>query len=150
MWGPIKGLSLEPGDEADLGKCPDCNARARSVWGYVSREGKAHAAYYACWTESHLERGVQVLVSIGRFGEGTSSSMRNMVGAECRMMNERPSFMIVDADKIELDDQDLFGKGLSREDVMKSTLKDQAFAVLDHLSFCDPRLKTFLCSDSKA
>ena len=150
MWGPIAGLSLDPGEGADLGPCPDCGSSARSVWGYVAKNGKAHAAYYACWTENHLERGVQILVSIGRFGEGTVSTMRNMIAAECRMNGERPSFMIVDADKVVLEDQELFGKGLSRDEVLKSPLKDQAFAVLDHLCFCDERVKAFLSSKSPA
>lgn len=145
MWGPINGLKLDLGEGADLGPCPDCGKAAHSVWGYVSKNGNAHAAYYACWTEGHLaDRGLQILVSIGRWGEGTNGGARRMVGLECRMQNARPSFMIVDASKVDIVEEDMFGRGLTREEVMQDPIKNDAFAVADHVTFSDQRIKDFL------
>jgi len=144
MWAPIPGLSIEEGESAELEKCSDCNKHAISVWGYVSKNGKAHAAYYAAWTPGHLDRGLKMLVSIGNFSTPQAKAQRKMLGLECRMGEKRPSFMIFDASRIELDEEGTFGKGLSREEAMNDPIKNDAFLAADHACFCDKRIKSFL------
>ena len=144
MWGPIAGFSIDEGESADLGKCADCTNHSRSVWGFVSKNGGAYAAYYAAWTDAHLDRGIKMLVSVGRFGEGSTPAMRRMVGLEVRMGADRPSFMIVDASKVELDEEGTFGQGLTREEVMEDPNKNEVFMIADHVCYTDKRIRKFL------
>lgn len=145
MWGPIAGLSIDEGESADTGKCSDCASQTRAVWGYVSKNGGAHAAYYAAWTDAHLDRGVKMLISVGRWGEGSTPAMRKMIGLDCRMGKDgRPSFMVIDASKIQLDEDGLFGQGLTRNEVMNDPGKNEVFMIADHVTFVDNRIKSFL------
>lgn len=144
MWSTAPDLRIEEGESADLGPCSDCANHALAVWGYVSKNNNAHAAYYACFTKGHLDRGVQILLGVGKWGEGTSSSMRKMIGVQCRMGSDRPAFMVVDASKVELDDDHILGEGLTREQTLSDPLKDEFFRLLDHITANDSRIKNFL------
>ena len=144
MWGSVKGLEIDPSESADLGPCPCCGNMGRSVWGYVSRDKNARAVYYARWIDKHLDRGVQIIVSIGFWGESSKSDMRRQVAVECRMGEGRPNFMIVDAASMPWGDKELLGKGLNRQDVMESQLKDEIFTIVDQVTFEDWRIKEFL------
>jgi hypothetical protein len=148
MWGSAKGLQIDPGESADLGACPCCGNMGRSVWGYVSKEKLARAVYYARWIDKHLDRGVQILLSIGSWGETSNVSMRRMVAVECRMGEGRPTFMIVDAARMPWADEELLGKGLTREQVINDPVKDEIFSIVDQVTFEDWRIKEFLRSES--
>jgi hypothetical protein len=139
-------ISIEPGESKETGICPDCGSKTWYATGYVYNDNNASAIYMARWTDKHLERGIQILLSIGQWGNGTSGKMRRRVGVDCRMGSDRPSFMIVDASKMPWDDEKLLGKALTRAEVLKDPLKDEAFHILDHLVSDDPRIKSFLLS----
>lgn len=143
MWGPVEGFSLEAGDSAETG---DGNLSGLAVWGFVSKNGNAHAAYYACWVPVRPERGLQLLIGVGKWGENTDPRQRKMAGLECRFNGERPAFMLVDADKVEQEELSYLGKGMKRSELMSDPLKDEIFKIADHISFSDPRIKSFLLS----
>lgn len=140
-------IEIEPGEMWESGPCSDCESSTRSIWGYVYKENNAYAVYYARWTENHLERGIEILLSIGQWGEGTSGEMRNRVGVKCQIDSAVPAFMIVDASTMPWNDEKVLGKALTREDVLTNSIKDEAFHILDHLVFDDQRLKDFILSD---
>ncbi len=144
MWGSVKGLGIEPGESADLGQCPCCGNMGRSVWGYVSANNNARALYYARWIDKHPDRDIQMLVSIGNWGDSGNASMRRMIAVDCRMGDGRPTFMIVDAAKMPWGDEKLMGKGLTRDEVINDPVKDEVFQMVDQVTFEDRRIKTFL------
>jgi hypothetical protein len=147
MWGSVKGLVIEPGENADLGLCPcGCGNMGRSVWGYVSSNNAARALYYARYIDKHQERGVQFLVSIGNWGDSGTAASRRTIAVECRMGdNGRPTFMVVDAATMPWSDEETMGKGLTRDQVMADPVKDEVFPMVDQVSFEDRRIKSFLC-----
>ncbi|MBI4533353.1 MAG: hypothetical protein HY711_05335 [Candidatus Melainabacteria bacterium] len=141
-----EGLTFEPDGSSEQGNCPDCGNTTMTVWGYVHRAGAAHAAYYARWTKGHLERGMQLLVSVGSWGEGTTGKMRCCFGVECRMMSDSPGFMLVDADSMPWLNYDMLGKPLSRTQALDHPSKVDVFAILDALVEKDERINCFLFS----
>jgi hypothetical protein len=143
----MEEVRIEPGESKETGKCPDCGSKTWYVNGYVYVENSARAVYYARWTDKHIERGIQILLSIGQWGDGTTGNMRRRVGIECRMGSDHPSFMVVDASKMPWDDEKFLGKPLTREQVLKDPAKEEVFQILDHLAFDDLRIKAFLLSD---
>lgn len=145
MWGfPSAEIRIEEGESAELATCFDCGKRNLAVWGFVSRKGMACGAYYANWSEGHHERGVQILLGIGSFIDGSTSSQRKMIAIDCRMGEGRPNYMVLDASKIKLDDEASLGKGLTREEMMNDPLKNEYFKIMDQITSDDGRIKSFL------
>lgn len=145
MWGTVAAdIKIEEGDSTELAACPDCGRNGLAVWGYVSKGGSAQGAYYACWVDAHPERGAQILLGVGKFGGNTSGADRRMIGIECRMGQDRPNYMVVDASKVKLED-DTLGAGLTRQEVLSHPEKDEFFRVLDQITATDRRIKKFLC-----
>jgi hypothetical protein len=106
-------------------------------------------AYYANWSEGHPDRGVQILLGLGNFVDGSSSSERSMIAVDCRMGNDRPQYMVLDASKIQLDEEASLGKGLTREEFLNHPLKNEVFKVLDQITADDKRIKTALTNGHK-
>jgi len=136
-------LEIEPDGMNDVGQCPHCGNPSRTVWGYVFADGNAHAVYYARWTPGHLERGAQLLLSFGEWGDGSRLETRRAVGLECRMGTDVPSFMVVDAPSLPWSDE-MLGRKLSREETMSTEAASTAFAIADALWEREPRFRAFL------
>lgn len=137
-------LIIEPDGEAVHERCADCGRSTRSVWGYVSDERGARAAYFIRWTDGHLDRGAQLIVSIGAWGNGTRAQDRRCVGIECRMGAERPGFMVVDATDLPWAHQEILGEKLSRAVALADPIATEVFAILDRLVDDDRRFRAFL------
>ncbi len=142
----MEQISIEIGEVNMIGKCPCCDNETQTVNGYVYVDEYARAVYFARWTKNHLERGIQILLSIGEWGEGTSGTERCRLGFECRMVTERPGFMIIDAASLPWNDEQFLGAALTREEVLllNDQSKEEVFQILDHLATDDDRINTFL------
>jgi hypothetical protein len=136
-------LTIEPDGEKIHGACPDCGEATRTVWGYVSADDAARAVYYIRWTDFHLERGAQVGVSIGVWGDDSRPIERGMFGIECRIAADGPGFMLVDAESLPWDDRFL-GLRLTRPQALADSRKAEVFEILDRILEEDPRFRTFL------
>lgn len=143
-------LVIEPDGAAVHGACSHCGRETRSVWGYVSRDGAAHAVYFIRWTDGHLDDGAQLAVSVGRWGDGTSGVDRRTVGLECRMGDDRPAYMVIDAASTMWADRELLGEMLARAAVLSDPIRDQVFAIADAVAAEDPRFDAFLGGESGA
>ncbi len=136
-------LTIEPDGEKLHGACPDCGEATRSVWGYVSTQEAARAVYYIRWTDYHLERGAQVAVSIGVWGDDSRPIERAMFGIECRTGADGPGFMLVNAESMPWEDAFL-GMRLTRQQALADPRRAEVFEILDRIVAEDPRFRTFL------
>ncbi len=59
------------------------------------------------------------------------------------MGDDRPSFMVVNATDLQLASAEFLGAKLSREEALASGAATEAFHIIDHLIYEDPRLKSF-------
>ena len=137
-------FKIEPDGSAEHGPCADCGGTTRSVWGYAYEGDVCVAAYFARWTEGHLERGAQMLLSLGRWGDGADPSMRHSIAFECRMSRDRPAFMVIDSSTVPWGKDGVLGRCLSRVDALSDTFRDRAFQILDRVVFADARVHGFL------
>lgn len=142
-------LIVEPDGEAIHEPCADCGHSTRSVWGYISDERGARAVYFIRWTEGHLERGAQLIVSIGAWGDGARPQDRRCVGIECRMGDDRPGFMVVDATDLPWAHEEFLGAKLSRDVALADPIATEVFAMLDRLVDDEPRFRAFLVNGRK-
>ncbi len=136
-------LTIDPDGESLHGACPDCGELTRTVWGYVATEQTARAVYYIRWTDFHVERGAQLAVSIGTWGDSARPTDRATFGVECRIGATGPSFMLVDAESIPWQDAFL-GTKLTRHLALGHPCKAELFEILDRVVEDDPRFRTFL------
>lgn len=137
-------LTIEPDGEKFHGACPDCGEATRSVWGYVSKDDRARAVYYIRWTDFHLERGAQLGISIGVWGDGSLPVERVLFGVECRIGASGPEFMLVDAETVPWSEHAFLGMGLTRAQALGDARKAEVFEILDLVVDADPRFRTFL------
>jgi hypothetical protein len=137
-------VKIEPDGEKFHGPCPDCGEATRSVWGYVSTEDAARAVYYIRWTDFHLERGAQLGISIGVWGDGSRPIDRALFGVECRIGETGPAFMLVDAASVPWSADAFLGMSLTRPQALADSRKAEVFEILDRIVEADPRFRVFL------
>ena len=125
-------LRITPDGESNTTACPDCGNPTRTIWGYIDNDEGAYAVYYAWWRPGHLERGAQLLISIGGWGEGADPSRKRAVGLDSRMGDDRPSFTVVNASELPLASAEFLGKMLSRDEAFESGAATEAFHVRSH------------------
>ena len=135
-------LSIEPAGISEQ-PCTDCRNTTKTVWGFVSKNGAAYAVYYARWTSGHLDRGAQLYVSIGGWGEPNPITSKVSVGLDSRMGEDRPGFMVVDATILPWSQHAELGRPLTRQDALSSGAADAAFAIIDEVVEKDTRLRSF-------
>ena len=61
-------LTVELSEHFNRFKCDHCGEDSVTVWGFVAKDGRAHAVYYANMVEAHPELEVRMTVSIGNWG----------------------------------------------------------------------------------
>ncbi len=132
--------NFETEGNTEHGVCPDCGKIIRLIWGYVFKKGKPFATYYSRFNEGHLDRGLHMLIVEGSWGDDSSENDRFCFSVECRMGPDRPTYMLVDADK----SYEELGKALTREQALAHPFKDELFPMLDQLTQNDAGIKKFL------
>lgn len=100
--------------------------------------------YYIRWTDSHLERGAQLGISIGVWGDASRPIDRALFGVECRIGADGPELMLVDAASVPWSENEFLGMSLTRQQALADSRKPELFAILDRIVEADPRFRTFL------
>ena len=134
-------LRVEQAGSADTGKCQCCGRTSRCVWGYVHSGQGALAAYFVHWTLGHVsDRGANIDLIIGRWGDSTNSDDRCAVSLAYRRLDTGPSFMVLDAATRDIAKNSLVGRALARTQVIGQPIADDVFAVCDAVWLQDPRI----------
>lgn len=126
----------------DFGPCDCCGNVSRTVRGYLHREtGDTEAAYLVQWTLGNVEEhGANFDLIIGEWGEGTTKSDRRAVAMKLRWIEGEPQLMFIDAASRPVAESDLVGGALTREDVIGTSIAQQAFDIIDEIWLYDPRI----------
>ncbi len=90
--------TIEVGDGIHSLPCECCGNSNRSIWGYVCKNGNAHATYTASWTPGHLERRARFEIIIGEWGDRSTPDDRDSITLESDLLDENYSFMVIDGD----------------------------------------------------
>lgn len=137
-------IRIDPGQSATSGACPCCGNATKTVWGYVSVDDTARAVYFCRWTQGHTEQGMSAAISIGEWGEAPQPAQRQLVGLECRVQENRPTFMIINAADSPWSHRRELGTNLSRETALSGPLCQESFDIIDRIITDDQRVKNFL------
>jgi hypothetical protein len=142
----MDGRSIEPTGSHDFGPCECCGKNSRTVWGYVYRGGVTEAVYYVHWSLGKVaEYGAHFDLIIGQWGDGSEDADRQTVSLE---FQPGLGVMVKDAGSRKIASERIAGKAMSREDVIGTSLAQQAFDIFDTIWLQDGRIAEVTQSES--
>ena len=142
MVGPI---TIQPTGSKDTGICDCCGRSSRRVWGHAYTDGRPSAAYFVHWTLGHVaDKGANIDLILGEWGEGTSSESRSALALAYRLIDTGPSMMVIDANNRPFSSSTLVGRALRRDEVIGTSAAQNAFAVADAVLAQDERVAEIL------
>jgi hypothetical protein len=116
--------------------------------GYVHAGDATIAAYIVHWTVGHFpELNANVDLIIGNWADNTTAADRVAVSLEMAVMDDRPTYMVIDAGSRPVAHSSLVGNALNRPDVLGTPLAADVFALIDAISEQDGRLPVLFDPD---
>ena len=139
MTGPL--LTVEMDALTTTGVCDCCGRVSRRLTGYVHEGEATLAAYLIHWTVGHFpELTANVDLIMGRWGDTTSAADRVAVSLEIGLVDDKPSYRVIDAGARPVAQSSLVRRALSRSEVFGTAHATAAFALIDAISDQDTRL----------
>lgn len=121
--------------------CECCGGTTTTLVRYVYKDGSAHAIYYARFSDDHSNTSVDLLVSVGEYGEGTSEEDRVAFAMELR---PGEGVSVTNADESPWRDARVVGRILNRSEGLAHRLVHEAFHIVDHAVLEDGPLRAYL------
>jgi len=128
-------------------KCPHCGEQSITVWGSIAKDNSAHAVYFANLMTGHEETSARISISIGGWGDKEGTEERTWVFIEVRPTTDSCEMMVRDLEESIYFGKDLLGRGMGRQEALKSSLLDDFFSVADHIVANDPAVKSYLLGE---
>ena len=139
---------VEPDGERFSGPCECCGNDTRCVWGFISADDEAVAAYYVSWTLGMVaDHGAVFDLVIGKWDDDSTPDDRQLVTLRFRFVDNSPAFMVADAMGRPADGPELVGRALARSEVVGTPLAKQAFDLVDAIWEQDGRLKDLMTAE---
>jgi hypothetical protein len=140
-------VTIDPTGSNDSGICDCCGRSSRTVWGQALTDNQCVAAYFVHWTLGHVsDRGANIDLIIGEWGEATTAEHRSAVALAYRLTEDGPSVMVIDANDRPVSRSPLIGQALRRNDVIGTPLAQNVFAIADTILAHDDRVAELLGS----
>jgi hypothetical protein len=141
--------SLDLNEKIQTFDCPHCGKKCMTVWGFICKQGTAHALYYAGLMTGHSQPSVRLTISIGEWG-GTSADEgdtppRTWLFIEARPTSDSYAMMVREPEESLYFDRPILGMPISRAEALASSALQEFFAVGDFIAFNDPAVKSCLC-----
>jgi len=143
----MASYGIEFNDKVKTFRCPHCGEESMTVWGWVSKENAAHAAYFANLMTGHQEASARLTISIGGWGKEDNLARRNWVFIEARPIAGSYEMMVREPEESLYSGKQILGKALSRSEALGSPLVQEFFAVADHIAHFDPAVKSYLSGE---
>ena len=137
-------LSFEFEPPSESSPCECCGGKTTSLTRFVHKGGDAHAIYYAQFSDNHPERSVLATVSLGPWGEDSTSEQRIAFALELRASESRYEVMVIDADHSPWREAKIIGRTLNRAEALEHPLLAEVFHITDHIVLEDPPLNAYL------
>src|ERR1700721_197892 len=128
-------------------KCSHCGEQSITVWGSVAKDNSAHAVYFANLITGHDETSARISISIGGWGDREGTEERIWVFIEVRPTTDSCEMMVRDPEESLYFGKDLLGRGMKRQEALKSNSLDDFFSVADHIVANDPAVKSYLLGE---
>jgi hypothetical protein len=144
----MAAYDIEFNDKVKSFRCPHCGEESMTVWGWVSKDNTAHAAYFANLMTGHQEISARLTISIGGWGKEDSLAKRKWVFLEARPIPGSYEMMVREPGESLYGGEPILGKALSRSEALSTPLLQEFFAVADHIAQNDPAVKSYLSGEA--
>lgn len=143
--------SVDLNEKIKTFECSDCGKTCMTVWGFIRKDGNAHAVYYAGLMTGHSELSVRLTVSIGDWGttyvEGQDALLRSWIFIEAQPTADSYEMMVREPQESVYFNKTILGRPMSRAEALVSPSLQEFFAVADFVAFNDPAVKSYLCGE---
>ena len=114
--------------------------------GWVYRDGDAYAAYYAGWTEGHVNGHVSLIIGVGEWSDEEKPDDRRSFGLTCWEADDDIRFGVVEPADSRYGDVRVLGKMMSRAEALSDPELPEIFHIAEHIAQDDPRVSDALAS----
>jgi hypothetical protein len=140
--------AIELNDRLKTFDCPHCGKKSITVWGWISKDGGAHAVYYAGLMTGHEQASARLIISIGGWGvenvDEDDVESRNWLFIEAQPTTDIYEMMVREPEESFYFGKRLLGRAMSRATALASPDLNEFFAVADFVAFNDPAVKSYL------
>lgn len=136
--------TLELGESIFRLKCECCDEVKKRVLGFVSRDGDAHAVYYALLNVTEKEPRVGLTVSVGPWWGDTNPSDRNWIHAEVCAEDDGFRMSVREPQQSNFYPWPKGGNPLNPEEAKTSDAMQEIWAVADFIVENDPAISSYL------
>lgn len=137
-------FSVEVGENEKPSRCDCCGQKSSTAHGFVYKNDKPHAVYYAGWADVHRDRGVTFALAIGKWDDESGSGDRVCFGLEAREGKDEIVFRVISPEESPWGCTDLLGKMLSRQDALKHALLKESYEITEMVIRDHPAIRDFL------
>ncbi len=137
-------FSLELGNEVSNITCHCCGKPFKSVCGFIKRNGDAYAVYFATLQTGHDDTTVGLTISIGKWWDDTALNERHWILLTVRPSRTQFDMTIEEPASSRHANLKPLGIALSRDEALRSDLKEEFFAVADYVVIEDPAVNSYL------
>jgi hypothetical protein len=140
----MSDYSLETGAYLYRLTCECCRTEKNRVWGFVSKDGDAHAVYYALLNVAEEKPRVGLTLSVGPWWDGTEPSQRLWVHLEVWSGDDGMHMNVRDPKESNFYPWEKGGTSMTREQAKLSSSIEAIWAVADFIVGADPAISSYL------
>jgi hypothetical protein len=140
---------IEAAGSDDSGPCPCCGDVSRIIRGIVQHEGLQIASYVVHWTLGHVaEHGAHFDLIVDIWRDDTARIEQCAVSLACRLIDNIPSFMVIDSADRDIAKSGLVTRPLNRTDIIGDPLAEDIFTICEVITAQDDRIAELLAGSN--
>ena len=140
----MSDCSLETSEYFYRLTCECCGTEKNRVWGFVSKQGDAHAVYYALLNVTEESPRVGLTLSVGPWWDDTEPSQRSWVHIDIRAEGDKNQSVIRDPKESNFYPWKEGGTPLSPEQAGRSTAIEEIRSVANYIVETDVTVSSYL------
>jgi hypothetical protein len=136
--------TLEIGEYVYRLTCECCGTEKNRVWGFVNKDGHAHAVYYALLNVTEENPRMGLTLSVGPWWDGTDASQRAWLHLNVWSETDGIHMNIRDPKESNFYPWERGGACLTREEAKSSSAIQEIWAVTDFIVGSDRAVSSYL------
>jgi hypothetical protein len=140
----MSDYSLEKSEYLYRLTCECCGTEKKRVWGFVTKNGDAHAIYYALLNVAEESPRVGLTLSVGPWWDDTEPSHRSWVHRDIRAKDDKTQLVIREPQESNFYPWVKGGKPLTPEQAEVSTAIGEIRSVTNFIVETDPAICSYL------
>jgi len=124
-------------------RCDCCGGATTTLTRFVTVDGEARGIYYAAFSDNHPESHVIVLLSLGRWEDGSGPEHRVAFALRIWVKEDQFQVGVVDAGDAGWPNAAQMGRRLSRREALAHPWIQEVFHVSDHIVAEDEPIRSY-------